>query len=284
MRSSFTHKDIADYYNQTLPHYRFWWKMNQSKSIHYGIWDQETNNFQEALLNTNRQMAALAEVQLNSRVMDAGCGVGGAAFFLASNFACRVEGISLSNKQIELAKGFSVALNLQKLTHFQVADYNKTPFEKESFDLIWACESLCYAENKNLFLAEAHRLLKPGGKMVLSDYFLTTRGITDERQLMKRWGDTWAISQFNEMNDFKNALQQNRFQIIEDKDFSQHIYPSSKRMYWAYFIGALPSMLYNMTHRTSRFAKHHYRSGKFQYLALQQKLWEYHIVIVQKME
>ncbi len=45
----FTPKDIADYYNQTLPHYRIWWKLNRSKSIHYGIWDDETTNFQKAL-------------------------------------------------------------------------------------------------------------------------------------------------------------------------------------------------------------------------------------------
>lgn len=280
--SSFTPQDIADYYNQTLSHYRFWWKMNQSKAIHYGIWDHETTNFHEALFNTNRQMAALARVQPNSRVMDAGCGVGGAAFFLAATFGCHVEGVSLSDKQIELAKDFSSALNLQHLTHFQVADYNKTPFEKESFDLIWACESLCYAENKNAFLTEAHRLLHPNGKIVLSDYFLTPKGIADERRLMKRWGDTWAISQFNEMNVFKKSLQLNGFQIVEDKDFSKQIYASSRRMYRAYLIGALPSMLYNLTHRTSRFAKRHYLSGKFQFLSLQQKCWEYRVVVVQK--
>ncbi|MDY0077914.1 MAG: class I SAM-dependent methyltransferase [Bacteroidales bacterium] len=279
---TFTPKDIADYYNQTLPHYRFWWKMKQSKAIHYGIWDAETSNFQEALHNTNHQMAALAGVEPNSRVMDAGCGVGGAAFFLALTFDCKVDGISLSNRQVELAKGFSEKLNLQKNTHFRVANYNKTPFEDNRFDLIWACESLCYANDKDTFLAEAHRLLKPSGKIVLSDYFLTKKGIADEQLLMKSWGETWAISRFNEITALRKALQKNGFALVENKDFSEHIYKSSRRMYRAYLIGALPSKLYNLTHNTSRFAKHHYLSGKFQFLALKEKLWEYRIVVVQK--
>lgn len=279
---SFTSTDIADYYNQTLPHYRFWWKMDQAKAIHYGIWDADTSNFQEALHNTNQQMAALAAVEQNSQVMDAGCGVGGAAFFLASNFDCHVDGISLSDRQIALANSFSAKLKLQKLTHFRVADYNQTPFKHNNYDLIWACESLCYAESKDKFLAEAHRLLKPGGKIVLSDYFITPKGKFDEKLLLKRWGNSWAISRFNELNDFKKSLQKNGFQLVENKDFSSQIYRSSRRMYRAYLIGALPSMLYNLTHRSSRFAKHHYLSGKFQFLALKEKLWEYRIIVIQK--
>lgn len=279
---SFTSKDIADYYNQTLPHYRFWWKMNRSKAIHYGIWDDESSNFQEALQNTNHQMAALAGIEPNSRIMDAGCGVGGAAFYLANTFHCPVDGVSLSDRQIKLAKNFSEKLNLQNLTRFQIADYNETPYENDRFDLIWACESLCYADDKDKFLTEAHRLLKPGGKIVLSDYFLTKKGLADELSLMKKWGETWAISQFNEITEFRKALQKNGFVLVENKDFSQEIFKSSRRMYRAYLIGALPSILYNLTHNTSRFAKQHYLSGKYQFLALKEGLWEYRIVVVQK--
>lgn len=279
---AYTPKDISDYYDQTLAHYRFWWKMNESKAIHYGIWDEGTSNFQEALQNTNIKMAGLASIQQNSKVMDAGCGVGGAAFFLATKFGCYVDGISLSERQIGLAKDFSISLKLQESTHFSVANYYETPFDNNSFDLIWACESLCYADDKEKFFREANRILKPGGKIVLSDYFITEKGKPDDRLLLKRWGDTWAISRFNEMYDFKESTHKNGFQIIENEDFSQQIYKSSLRMYRAYLIGALPSVLYNLTHRTSRFAKRHYLSGKFQFLALKQKLWEYRIVVIQK--
>ena len=279
---TFAPTDISDYYAQTLPHYRFWWKMNQSKAIHYGIWDEHTVNFQEALQNTNIKMADLASVQQNSKVMDAGCGVGGAAFFLADKFGCYVDGISLSKHQIELAKEFSNSLKLQERTRFKVANYYETPFDNNTFDLVWACESLCYADDKDKFFAEANRILKPDGKIVLSDYFITEKGKSDDRLLLKRWGDTWAISKFSEIHEFRKSILENGFQIIENKDFSQQIYKSSRRMYRAYLIGAVPSVLYNLTHRTSRFAKRHYLSGKFQFLALKQKLWEYRIIVIQK--
>lgn len=281
---SFSLKDISDYYDQTLPHYQFWWKMSQSKAIHYGIWDEQTSNFQEALQNTNIQMAVLASVQHSSKVMDAGCGVGGAAFYLARKFDCKVDGVSLSERQIELANEYSVSLKLQEQTSFRVASYYETPFDDATFDLVWACESLCYADDKNRFFAEANRILKPGGKIVVSEYFLTEKGKADKQQLIKRWGDTWAISRFSQLQEFKESIHKNGFQIVENKDFSKQIYKSSLRMYKAYLIGALPSILYNLTHRTSRFAKRHYLSGKFQFLALKRKLWEYRIVVIQKVD
>lgn len=279
---AFTSKDIADYYNQTLTHYRMWWRMDQSKAIHYGIWDHDTKTFGEALQQTNLKMAELAGIKKGARVMDAGCGVGGAAFYLATNYNCTVDGISLSERQIELAKASASELQLEKSTRFMVADYNKTPFANNSFDLIWACESLCYASNTDLFLSEANRLLKKGGKIVLSDYFLTQKGIADEQSLMKKWGNTWAISHFNELHAFSKSLERNGFQIIENKDFSQQVYKSAKRMYHAYLIGSLPAVLYNLTHNSSRFAKTQYLSGKYQFLALKQKLWEYRLVVAEK--
>jgi cyclopropane fatty-acyl-phospholipid synthase-like methyltransferase len=280
----FSKQDIADYYDQTLTHYRFWWKMDESLAVHYGIWKPATRNFSEALQNTNQIMAEMAGIKPGETVLDAGCGVGGAAFYLASNYNCQVEGISLSERQIALAQSHGKRLGLNHQTRFSIADYLQTPFKNQSFDKIWACESLCYANDYSNFLKEASRLLKPGGRVVLSDYFLTEKGISDPDAYLRKWGDTWAISRFNYAISFQEAVEKNGFKTISRKDFTPQIRKSAKRLFWSYLLGALPAMLYNLTHRPPSFAKTHYLSGKYQYLSLIKGQWRYEIWVLEKVD
>jgi len=81
----FTSRDIADYYNQTLNHYQNWWNLDKNMAVHYGIWDSHTRNFQESLTNTNLVLMNMAFIAHGDKILDAGCGVGGSAFFLAQN-------------------------------------------------------------------------------------------------------------------------------------------------------------------------------------------------------
>ena len=278
----FTNKEIADYYNQTLDHYQIWWNMSETQSVHYGIWHANTPNFNEALRNTNREMASLAEIKPNQYVLDAGCGVAGSSLFLAKEFNCKVKGITLSHKQAAIALQEISKAKLQDQIEVSVQDYTQTQFEKESFDVVWACESSCYAQPKTSFLTEAYRLLKPGGKLVVADYFLTESGLQDAKHFIRNWGDTWAIDEFNSKQNFIQPLETMGFNLTKIENYTAQITRSSRRMYRSFLVGAIPSILYNATHRTSRFAKRHYLSGKFQYQALKNKQWEYLILVATK--
>jgi len=81
-------KDIADYYNQTLNHYQLHWKLDTSKALHYGLWDKDTKNLSEALENTNKKIGKLTKIEEDEKVLDAGCGIGGTAIYLASKYNC----------------------------------------------------------------------------------------------------------------------------------------------------------------------------------------------------
>lgn len=278
----FNTNDIADYYNQTLEHYAIWWKLSEAQSLHYGIWEDNTKSFKESLMNTNKTFALLAGIRAEHTVLDAGCGVGGAAFYLAKNIGCPVKGITLSEKQIAFANEQCKKLNVEHLVSFDKQDFSKTNFANNSFDIVWACESICYANPKSSFVNELHRILKPGGKLIMSDYFLTPDGKKDKDNYIKNWGDAWAINEFNTFENLIDEFKFKGFTIEQNMDVTKKIFPSSKRMYYACLLGAMPSVLYNLTHPTSRFARTHYLSGMYQYKALKNKLWNYHIILASK--
>lgn len=276
----FTINDIAEYYNTTQIHYENWWDLKNNLSLHYGIWEKETKIFSESLTNTNRIMMELAHIIESDKVLDAGCGVGGAALFLSTQTNAQVIGISISQRQVEYARLQANKRHLGNRISFQQMDYANTSFNNDSFDVIWACESISSAPNKLSFVKEAHRLLKKGGRLILSDFFLTNEIQVDEHNWMKKWGDTWSISNFISAKFFIKTLENQGFSITKNLDFTAKIHKSAKRIYYAALLGALPSWMYNIFHPSvSRFAKTHYLSGYYQYRALKAGLWRYNLIV-----
>ncbi|MCB0497391.1 MAG: methyltransferase domain-containing protein [Cyclobacteriaceae bacterium] len=279
----FTPNDIAYYYNTTLNHYEWWWNLRKSLSVHYGIWENGINSFAESLVNTNRVLAELSAISENDHVLDAGCGVGGSAIYLASTQHARVTGITLSQKQVDYATATAQKRELHNQVSFQIMDYTKTSFENESFDIIWACESVCHAKDKSEFIREAWRLLKKEGRLIMSDYFLTNESQQDKNNWVKKWQKTWGMNDLVTNEYFVHELQNAGFTVKENLDYTDKVRKSARRLYNATILGALPSELYNLTHpNVTRFAKTHYRSGYYQWKALKEGLWRYGIIFAAK--
>lgn len=276
-------EDIASYYNSTQIHYEQWWDLNKSFSLHYGIWEEYTKTFKEALANTNRILLELIEVDSSSRVLDAGCGVGGSAVFIHEQSGAKVTGITLSQKQIDSANMLIKERGLNDHVDFKLMDYSQTAFPDEAFDVIWACESICHCSEPIKFINEAHRLLKKGGKLIICDFFKTSEDQLDSNDWLKKWCDTWAVSQLKTSMDFSNKLRESGFSKTKVFDYTTKIQKSARRLYCASLLGLLPSEIYNLINpRVSHFARNHYKCGLYQYKALKADLWRYQIIITIK--
>lgn len=275
----FKSSDVADYYNTTQNHYERWWNLKDQLSLHYGIWDSNTKNFTEALVNTNATLLKEAEIQSTDLVLDAGCGVGGAALFVHDKTGASVTGLTLSQKQLQTARNAAQQKGIQDQVQFEIMDFTQTTFPDESFDVIWACESVCHVPDKRDFIQESFRLLKKGGRLVLFDFFQAKENQSDPNNWMHKWAQTWAVDRFASIETFSSQLKSADFSHVETHDYTQQIERSAKKLYYASLLAAIPSETYNLLHpNVSRFAKTHYRCGYYQYKALQKDLWKYFLV------
>lgn len=275
-------QDVAAYYDQTQNHYQRWWQLNKGMALHFGIWYDDTRSFLESLNNTNKHLAELATITAGQKVLDAGCGVGGSAIFLAKNNRAIITGITLSELQARTANKNAIIHQVEQLVDFKVLDFCDTKLSSDSYDIIWACESSSSATDKQQMAAEWFRLLKPGGKIVLSDFFKTTDTQADKDQLLDKWAATWAMSPLVTNNYLKQQLEVAGFEIKQTNDLTDNISKTAKRMYLSYWLGLIPSMLYNTIFGARLYARNHYKSGLYQYKSLNQGLWQYKSILAIK--
>jgi tocopherol O-methyltransferase len=165
----------------------------------------------------------------------------------------------------------------------KVADFCATGLADESFDVVWALENACYAEDPRAFLAECHRLLRPGGRLIVADRFLTRDELADdEERIVTRWRRGWAIPGVASIARFRQWLGEAGFRAVEFRDITEHVVPSSRRIYVASLLFyPLGLLLYWIGLRTEMQTRG-IASGYYQYRARQRGLGVYGIFRAEK--
>lgn len=116
-----------------------------------------------------QRIGDLLGLTVDSHVLDVAAGRGTSAFSLASLFGCHLSGIDLSEQNVSAAGAEATARQLADRVQFQLADAECLPFPDSSFDAI-VCEcAFCTFPGKDVAAAEFARVLKPGGRVGISD-------------------------------------------------------------------------------------------------------------------
>ena len=230
---------VVAYYDQTWLDYRLFWLNHRTLSVHFGYTDATTHGHADALLHMNRVLADRAAIQPGTRVLDAGCGVGGSSMWLAQARGATVIGITPVASQVARARSFAATRKLGDQVAFEQADYTHTPLPDASFDVVWALESLCHAPDKAAFYREAARLLRPGGRLVIAEYIRAARPLSAPgEQLLHRWLDGWAIPDLDTRAEHLAHAAAAGLKDARIDDITAHTQPSLRRLYqltrWAY--------------------------------------------------
>jgi tocopherol O-methyltransferase len=268
------HKEIRRYYGETIMDYKVAWSSASNHALHYGYWDASTTSHSESLLNMNREMAAPLGLRAGQRVLDAGCGVGGSAIWLAENFGVEVVGVTLSPEQCSLARKYADERGVSGLVSFEVGDYLTTALDDQSFDVFWAEESFCHALDKPAVVREAYRLLKPGGALVVEDGFRVSRNLpASAESLLKSALAGWVIDDLCTMDELDGWASEAGFQRTAVRDLSLHVMPSARRMYRLCVLwGPAEWLVYKLGIRSAT-GHQHFLAARRQWQGFKRQIW-----------
>lgn len=185
--------------------------------IHHGYYptaESKANDTKEtAQVNLIKLLLEIGQLSMQSssgplRILDVGCGIGGTSRYLASEFGAAVTGITISGKQVEIARRLTqtaaaketatatsqdpispddfvslgngkvqfIELDAEKMGDYFASDASK-------FDVVWISEALSHFPNKELFFQNAFAVLKSGGKLVIADWFKSETVAQDDADI-----------------------------------------------------------------------------------------------------
>jgi ubiquinone/menaquinone biosynthesis C-methylase UbiE len=148
-------------------------------------------------------------------VCDICSALGAPARHIASKYGVMVKGVdatkTMINKSIERTK----AAKLEHFIEYYEGNAMDLPFKKDTFDIVWGQEAWCYVTDKNRLIAEAHRVLKPGGKIAFTDWIIT--GEITPQELDPLY-DSMAFPYMETFEGYRELLKKNGFKLIEALD------------------------------------------------------------------
>ena len=145
-----------------------------------------------AQLNLVELLLEQSQLERGSSVLDVGCGLGGCDRHLAKFWDCRITGIAISGREIQIAKklaaeeaftspkGMLCTENFQlgrgevcylELDAEKLGDYFGFSAEPTTFQGIWIVETMSQIPDKDLLFRNAELLLDHGGKLIIADWF-----------------------------------------------------------------------------------------------------------------
>jgi cyclopropane fatty-acyl-phospholipid synthase-like methyltransferase len=164
---NWTPDDVAELYNVLTPTSDVFLAGNE----HHGYWydDEDEAPVEEGSARLTRKIVDTLGLRPGEHLLDAGCGAGAPAALIADEYGVRVTGVTISPVGAQLAQARANASGLSDRVRIEVGDYHALTYPENHFDAVVAIESLMHAVDLDKVLLEFHRVLRPGGRIAISE-------------------------------------------------------------------------------------------------------------------
>lgn len=226
-----TKEQLLSYYEEAGPDYEVW---SPNFNMHFGYYSKGMNPFnREAMLeNMNNEILDRLEITDKDRqLVDMGCGLGATLRHAAQKVPhLDLKGVTLVPWQVEQANQLNETSGQAGRIEILNTDYCRTGIPANSTDLVVAIESGCYAggASKSDLLAEVYRILKPGGRFIMSDGFVKGDRPMSAflRSVYRQLCNSWALTELGHISAVTRSMRDMGFKAVDADDISWKVAPS----------------------------------------------------------
>ncbi|MCL1469064.1 methyltransferase domain-containing protein [Argonema antarcticum] len=210
------------------------WEQIWGEHMHHGYYGPDGNHKKDrrqAQIDLIEELLTWAQVQEVDRIIDVGCGIGGSSLYLAQKYNASAVGITLSPVQASRAAERAQVAGMSTKTEFQVADALNMPFADASFDFVWSLESGEHMPDKQKFLQECYRVLKPGGTFLMATWchrpaMSPNKPLTlDEQKHLEEIYRVYCLPYVISLPEYEAIARHLCFQNIRTADWSKAVAP-----------------------------------------------------------
>ena len=143
-------------------------------------YDEDLGQSSWITLAEAREWFRLLRLGTDSRVLEVACGSGGMTRQMAKETGASAVGVDINVHGIDAANA-AVAREGVSRVSYQVVDAGAPlPFADASFDALFCNDALNHLPGREAVFADWHRVLKPGGCLVVTDPIVVTGPVTNE--------------------------------------------------------------------------------------------------------
>lgn len=193
------------------------------ENFHQGYWESEEDQTPIQKATERLTDLVIENSGLGSgRLLDIGCGVGLPAFRLAQSSPAEIVGISNNQEQIDDANQRAADKGLGERVRFEYADAASLPFPDGSFDVVWIFESLMHMDRLRV-LRESSRVLRPGGRIVVTDQLQLAPMSEENARLVQEHLDAMHASPLLYADAYRELVAESGLELVEFHDISKHV-------------------------------------------------------------
>jgi sarcosine/dimethylglycine N-methyltransferase len=164
------------------------------------------------------QLVNLAGITSETRVLDAGSGVGGTARYVADHCGCQVTAVDLTEEYCETSRWLNRLVGLDDRISVRQADVTELPFAEGTFDVAISQHVQMNVADKPRLYSEARRVLVDGGRLALWDIVVGDGG---ELGYPLPWADQPERSHLVAPDELRAAVESAGFAVEHWNDLTE---------------------------------------------------------------